>query len=241
MDELKKYLQNHRGDLDNDLPGDGVWTSIREELHPTPAKTFSIKAKWLIAACFILLAGTGAYLLTREDNTVSTGLAINNDHVIEPFAFTPRSVTTPEKEQLPLTKKDVPIVKPSTKRTPVANDVNKIPSEPKYGFEDIEYSYASMLDMQLARIRKQPIYAESADYFSLFKKQFSDLENHESQVKRSIRQTGMTDERLNMLINIFQQKISVLKELQFEINKMNNRVKQINPGVQQKHPTYMNI
>ncbi len=52
-------------------------------------------------------------------------------------------------------------------------------------------------------------------------------------VKQDVRQYGMNDNIVNQLIQLYQQKLWLLKELQTEINKMNVRAQQ-HPDLRQR-------
>ncbi|MNY50243.1 hypothetical protein D3C86_1857360 [compost metagenome] len=71
------------------------------------------------------------------------------------------------------------------------------------------------------------MYAESAEYFADFKIQMKQLEKEEKSIKAEVVKQGLTDDLLNQLINLYQIKLGTLKQLQTEMNKINNRVKQI--------------
>jgi hypothetical protein len=82
-----------------------------------------------------------------------------------------------------------------------------------------------------------PMYAESPDYFLDFKQQIKQIEKDEKEIKTDITKKGMSDELLEHLINLYQQKLSVLKQLQIEMNKTNNRY-QLNRGPVDSTKTY---
>ncbi len=244
MDELKKYLQNNRGHLDTDTPGEDLWKGVKKKLHP-PA-TIPVFAKWMAAACLVLAIGTGVYFFTHPakeaiveaapSKDTSTGIVSQPaDTIIEKKAVEKKSV-------VPVSRGKEPVMAYNRKKK--VNDKRvKSPHRPAplYGFEGIEASYATMLDIQLERLRTQPIYAEDPGYFYLFKKQFTDLAKDEEQVKQQLRQNPYNEMLLDELITIYQHKITVLKQLQFEINKMNNKVKQTNAGIQLQKPSYITL
>jgi hypothetical protein len=51
------------------------------------------------------------------------------------------------------------------------------------------------------------------------------MDRDEQQVRKDIRTYGLTNEFLEQLINVYQQKLNLLKSLQAEINKMNNKIR----------------
>jgi hypothetical protein len=243
MDELKKYFHQYRDELDTDVPGEDNWQQIRRQLHPVvPVKSLRL-FKWMVAASLVILAGSVVYLLTnnKKQSPVITNTDTAHRHQAHPEIVHPKTPV----EKIIIAEKQQPVIA-QQKTTPVKGtrrkriSVKKMPI-PVYGFEDIEASYTSMVNQQLERVRTQPIYAEDAEYFHSFKKQFTELAKDEEQLKQRIRQTGMADEYVDELINIYQEKIGVLKRLRFEINKMNNRVRQADPGIQQQQPAYINL
>jgi hypothetical protein len=242
MDELKKYFYQQREQLDTDVPGEVNWQHIRRELHPAaPVKSFPL-FKWAAAASLVILTSTAVYFLTRDKQPVPVITASDSVHHKEqPQAIQPKApvekIIIPEKRQ-PVVARQKPVKAVKTLKQKITI---KKADTPVYGFENIEASYTSMVDLQLERVRTQPIYAEDAGYFDSFKQQFARLAEDEEQVKKNVMQTGMADEYIDELINIYQEKISVLKRLRFEINKMNNRVRQTDPGVQQIQPSYINL
>jgi hypothetical protein len=99
-----------------------------------------------------------------------------------------------------------------------------------------------MVSLQLEKVKGTPIYAEDAEYFHVFKKQFHDLTNDEKVLKEETKKHGINDDIITRMINIYQEKIALLKQLQFEINKMNNRIKNSNSDIQKNQsPTYINL
>ena len=247
MDELKKYLQNNRGQIDTDLPDENLWKDVKDKLHP--AARIPAFVKWMAAACLLAAIGIGIYFLTPDGKTKNMAMRLSKDtiHSLPVKPLTPAEIIATGKEntkRIFTEKKDsgkqlIPVTvvgyvkkksKPAEKRPPVM-----------YGFEEIEASYATMLDIQLERLRTLPIYAEGPEYFDLFKKRFADLAKEEEKLKRKFRQGGYHDELIDELITIYQQKITVLKQLQFEINRMNSKVRQTDAGIHLQKPSYINL
>jgi hypothetical protein len=255
MDELKKYLQNNLDKLDVETPGEEVWQNIRKEFQPSRPSVIPMVFKWAVAACIILLAGVGVYFLLNQQDSPYQQQFVNITPQVQPNVE-PAEVndTFPsphvEKESVasnvPSThqRKIQPfrIDKRSTGDKPRRDQGSDQASlnSPSRVFNDMEKSFASMVDIQLEKVRNTPIYAEDENYFHLFKKQFQDLGDDEKQVKDAMKRSGVSDELVQRMIDIYQEKISLLKQLQFEINKMNNRVKS-NADVQKQTPTYMNL
>jgi len=75
-------------------------------------------------------------------------------------------------------------------------------------------------------LRATPLYAENSSYFSFYVEQFKQMDQDEQAVRNHIKAYGLTNEFLEQLINVYQQKLNVLKNLETEVNKMNNKVKE---------------
>ena len=82
-----------------------------------------------------------------------------------------------------------------------------------------------MVKLQLKNIRSTPVYGETADYFNVFKQTLKQIDTDEANIKNNIKTNGLNDVLLEQLINVYQEKINVLKNLQQEMNKINNKVK----------------
>jgi hypothetical protein len=52
------------------------------------------------------------------------------------------------------------------------------------------------------------------------------MEKEEKNIKSTISRRGINNDLLYQLINLYQQKLTILKQLQLEMNKTNNRFKQ---------------
>lgn len=74
MDELKRYFQQHREQLDQDEPGAGLWEKIASGLPDKPVQQtggiLSLMIRRVAAACILVLAGIGTwYILTDHTQT----------------------------------------------------------------------------------------------------------------------------------------------------------------------------
>ena len=85
------------------------------------------------------------------------------------------------------------------------------------------------------------MYTETPEYFNDFKIQISQMEKDEKVIKSDIAKRGMNDELLDQLINLYQQKLNILKQLQIEMNKTNNRFKQNRGPVDSTRTYFLNI
>lgn len=258
MDEFKKYLQANRDSLDSDEPDQILWKGVRDTLHPP--KRIPVFWKQLAAACIAAAIATGIYFYKKTGDTVikdpvdiAKGDQQNErlDSTVQlkiPVPARDEVAIVPQQKEERSSEKRASkrivrsLSKPFNKQTGALAKHRSLPRpDSLYGFENLEASYASMLNIQLEKLRTQPIYSEGPEYFSFFKNEFRDLEKDEAKLKQLLISSEDKTEHLDELMLIYQRKISILKELQFEINKVNNKVKQTNAGIQMQKPSYINL
>jgi hypothetical protein len=95
--------------------------------------------------------------------------------------------------------------------------------------------------LQLSTIRGTPVYNETEDYFDGLKTQFRQAEADESNIKNTIKKQGLTDELLEQMIAIYQQKINLLKTLQSQITIINKKVKENHTTTDSLKTSFINI
>jgi hypothetical protein len=242
MDEMKKYLFDQRDKLDVEpAPSTAVWEQIQQQTTPVRKPVFSLTVRWAAAACIIVATGLGILLMrnnkstkggiaieTKQPSTQNPGVSKKVDTVVN---ITPTIVDEGNHKTEPIAKTQHKALK-QKKVLPKKEELSPI--------DEMENGYASIINHQLKQLESTPIYAESADYFHVFKKQWYDLEKDEQRIKQDLKTFGFTDSMIEQLLNLYKQKLLLLKQLQSEINKMNNRVKQI-PGLQQNNPSYLKM
>ena len=251
MDEFKKYLLENRDKLDvENAPSSQVWQHIQQKSSVPKRPVISMTVKWVVAASIVLAAGTGAWFYLHNPSKQETVSVAPTQKRGTPGKEKEQN-TDPVKEQ-PLQPKENNIaitnekrnskelasnVKPSPK--PKKKSLNAAPEE-MTSFTALEKNYSTIISTQLRKLESTPIYAEKPDYFHVFKKQWYDLEKDEQGMKQEITRAGFTDEMLEQLITLYQQKLILLKELQAEINKMNNTVKHY-PSLNKSKPSYLKM
>ena len=67
------------------------------------------------------------------------------------------------------------------------------------------------------------------------------MEKDEARIKSYIHKNGMSDELLDQLINVYQQKLNMLKQLQKEMQKLNSRYKQNRPVIDTLKTYFLNL
>ncbi|MEO7532106.1 MAG: hypothetical protein ABIS69_11860 [Sediminibacterium sp.] len=229
MDELKKYLQNHTEELDQDEPRPQVWHNIQQQTQATKKRPVVIMiTRWAAAACILSLAGIGVWHMVSDNKTNPATLA----------AITPKEkkklTVAPVKPDTIVTKNTEPVViaktthQPKTNKPVTRNSTNPSVNNPEAlaALRDMESSFTQVINLQRQRVSSMPMYAESPEYFNDFKIQIRQMERDEKVIKSDIAKRGMNDALLDQLINLYQQKLNTLKQLQTEMNKTNNHYKQ---------------
>eukprot|EP01136_Pigoraptor_vietnamica_P041338 Opistho-1_new@14205 len=119
-------------------------------------------------------------------------------------------------------------VKVPVKKERAAAEPNKRtqPTADMLALQHMQNSFTQVINLQRERVSSMPMYAESPAYFNDFAIQIRQMEKEEKQIKSDIARRGMTDGLLDQLINLYQQKLTILKQLQTEMTKTNNRYKQ---------------
>ena len=245
MDQFKKYLRDHRSDLDVEVPPAGLW-----EKKPVNRTVKLNPRKWMAAASIFLIISSIFYWMSGElhsDKTVQHKPAwidstakraridsLNNEkHIAEDYPVSSNSAEP--KNEIITSQKNV-IVK-RRESSSKFKDKNAVQTSP---LQTLENNYASIIAYQLKRVERTPIYAESADYFHVFKKQWYDLERDEEKIKRDISLVGLNDIIVDQFIQLYQNKIELLKQLQSQIDKMNLRARH-HPELHKQIPTYLKM
>ena len=242
MDEFKKYLLVQKETLESDEPSEKVWSGIRSSLE-APAKSIPIQ-KWAIAASLILLVGLGILIFNRSYRTESHIVKSTHQEIIPPVREEKDSIikkvetalATAENKQLNK-QKNYPAASPIT----TIHSVNELNEADQSKINLMEASFTQFINLQKARISTTPIYAESPNYFKDFHLQLQQMDKDEIQIKSYIQKNGMSDELLNQLINVYQQKLNMLKLLQTEMHKLNSRYKQNRPAVDTMKTYFLNL
>lgn len=238
MDELKKYIQNHAGELDVDEPGPQVWEQVRQHTAPRQAKLVTIsRIRWAAAACVVLLAGISGWQWFRTEGNTSTDLAGKTNQTAPAIERTPVPVEEPSTTNLAQEQPAAP------KQEMAGRKKQKTTTETamEHSLRDLENSFTQVINLQRERVSSIPMYAESPDYFKDFTIQIQQMEKEERQIKSDIARRGMTDALLDQLINLYQQKLAVLKQLQLEMTKTNNRYKQYRGPVDATQAYFLKI
>lgn len=247
MDELKKYLQQHADELDLDEPRPQVWERISaQSAVPVKGNVVMMVSRWAIAACVIILAGIGIWHLAGS-NSQQPGKTTAQVTPVQK-----ETVTPPAEEQQVQPSGEVEnntaSVIPASK-TGTSHKNNRMPhsagavdrTEEMHALTDMENSFTQVINLQRARVSTTPMYAETPAYFNDFKVQLKQMDKDEKGIKTDIARRGLNDALLDQLINLYQQKLNILKQLQLEMNKTNNRFKQNRGPVDTTRTYFLNI
>lgn len=243
MDELKQYLQDNRDTLDADTPRPKVWKAIQAEVTPA-GKVVAMASiiKWAAAACVVALAGVGIWSISNDENNPEQ-VAISMPKAIPPAIKNGTTDSIPVEQKINVDNATAAPVYASTKkplyRSKAAN--NAPATDPSQVLDQLAGSFVQVINLQRSRISTTPLYAESPAYFDDFTKQLNQMDKDEKQIRADIRKQGLQTEMIDQLINIYQQKLDVLKQMQLEMNKLNNRYKQNRGPVDTTKTYFINI
>lgn len=236
MDKFKVYLQEHREELDKGIPDSIVWKRIRQQgLH----RRYIMKIRSIVlsltvaASLFILLlnlypGGAGKMntgspaAIVRQCDTAFHGMSFMSGHA------EPAKVRREDTIKVTLSKKYALDTIVSAEKASAMVNV-------------LEQNYSEQSRQQLQTIRSTPVFISDPDYFAEFRLQLQKMDRDESQLKIDMKESGINNILLEQLINICQQRLSLLKDLLTEINKVNYQVKQRRPPVDTLKAIYIKI
>ncbi|WP_439505098.1 hypothetical protein [Sediminibacterium sp.] len=258
MDEFKKYLIENQDQFNADEPSPLVWSKVQQsvklEKSTTTGKVFSMRklVQWSAAACILGLAGIGVWYLLNHQSVVikpvQEQVTINNESSPMPSPTNNTkvespTVSTPEDAKASAKSTPTPNSRFAKATNPSAQSFNKANNveNTMTALANMESGFIQIINLQKGKISTTPMYAESASYFNEFKAQINQLEQDENQIKKDIAKKGLTDHQLDQLINLYQYKLTVLKQLQLEMNKTNNRYKQNRGPVDSTRTYFINI
>ena len=245
MDEFKKYLREHKANMDFDEPSDKLWNHIRKQQR---SKNFFI-IRYMAAACLLIFIISTIYIFTNNYKKTSLIIAqvvkTNSKRNTDTLKFI-------QNEPAAVTKKEIVVAKITPPVNTAKRNIRNIKIKPKFdssikepsvaeSFGEMQKTFAIIINMQLNKIKSTPLYTEDVNYFSVFKKEFQDLNIEEQGVKQELIQNGLNDIQIEKLINVYQQKIILLKRLQNEITKMNNHTPKPLLEKEKPQPTYINL
>ncbi len=246
MDDLKKYINQRAEELDIDMPREKVWESIKQDLQPAKRNATLVYMKWAVAACVIALVGFGLYKIQDISLKPQVASATQPMQTIElPTAELPKSIAKvdlqKDKNQVQHSKFQVLNNSQTPNPKSQVQSNKQLPTNSLTALNQIENTFTQIINLQKAKVNTTPLNAESPGYFNDFTIEMKHMERDEQTIKKDISKTGLTDELLDQLINVYQQKLNMLKQLQIEINKTNNRFKQNRSPEESTKTYFLNI
>jgi len=222
MDEFKKYLQQHRNQMDEDTPSGELLQRIHAASAPVKkASLLTIVFRFAAAACLLVFITIGARWIWPQKNVVIPGL-VNQEKSDTPKISSNSLITDTGNGSTALTG----IVIPRNETIAVTNDAVKKEWLPAQLLHSFSYNYTQLVNLELKNIRHTPVYGETGNYFNDFRYNLDQMDAAEIKIKSTIKKSGLNDILLEQLINVYQEKLELLKNLQHEINKLNNRVRE---------------
>ena len=244
-DPLKAHIAQNKNELEIETPDIKAWEEISGFISakkPVPLQRIKKSLIYLSAACILVIISLGVlrYMNVMQPNqheTVAKKTSLkNNVHDND------TTNTESNKNQLTITPSltDKPL-KQATKYKSIAVASSKPDKKQKRELPpvivQIEKDYHQLIAGQIAYTKSLAVYGENASYFQEFMNDFKTLEKQEKELRKSIAQNGLQDNSIDDLTMIYQQKLTVLKKLQNEINKTSNRNKNITDTI----PTYISL
>lgn len=229
MDELKKYLLAHRSEMDVDMPPGKVWKGIAQVTTKKSRPLLHLSAKMVTAACLVTLLCFGIkWMAFNEKKAERIALA---DNLLQNI-----------KNAVNANRQDMVKVAPRIPRQPLQKEI-KPDNKQKAAvlLNDLQSTYSLIVKMQLNQVRNTPVLGEDANYFAAFKTMLDQMDNEETIIRKNITRQGITTKLLETLINIYQLKLDILKNLQIEIKKMNDVIKNNDPAADSIKAFYLNI
>ena len=244
MDELKKYLQENREALDTAQPSAGVWNKIRSRLQTLPVKHPEVRfyAGWMAAAAVLVIAAT-IFLIVGQGETiipVTADRTTRQPAIRLPAAAGPQPETVTHAGDIHTDSGNLHRALVPDLRKPAVVRRKKNVLKQRKPVQSFEAGYALLVNEQLDQLRKLPVYINDPGYFSLFKQEFNNLEKEEVALKSRMKNEGVSNESLEGLVMVYQQKINILRNLRYEINRSNSRIREHTAEGDLK-PTYIRL
>jgi hypothetical protein len=269
-DNLKTYLTNNQQNLDSFEPSDCVWTNIENLLKnddiKKPKKINFGFAKLAIAASVLGCIAMGGFLYFKTQIAAPNDVVVakNNKPIVNKLdklltekyflaidkktaknflvinKKTKEKFTKINKQNASLQAISTPVLEnvlaTITRTTSLQND-----NKNSVSIASLETNFKQIIDNQKSIINNTPLHAEGKDYFNDFVYSLKKIEKDERLLKQDIASQGLSNNMLSQFINMNQQKINLLKLLQLEISKTNNRFYQTQSNKQNQPNNFILI
>lgn len=253
MDNFKKFIQENRQDLDLEKPALQVWQNIAQNLPQQKVedkKAFPI-ARWVAAAaCLLVVVCTAYFLLNKGKETVEPTYAKKEIPTIaqpESNNTIDNKTAIPEQINSAAPKVATTVAITEKKPSPITakKTIKKQNNTAQYVIADVEVgNFTQLIDYQKQYISTLPIYGQKPSYFNDFKQQLKQMDADEKDVRNDIKKHGLNSNQIELLINIYQQKITLLKQLNQAINRINKSYSQTRmqkDSTKSEEPQFLNL
>ncbi|WP_447642659.1 MULTISPECIES: hypothetical protein [Chitinophagaceae] len=250
MDKFKQFIQENRQELDVEKPDAHLWEQMQQCLEPEkPHKKVFPIYRWIAAAACILLVSTISYFFFHKNNSQEVPTYAQKEApVMEPTNNNiRREDNVPAHLEGNPSKINTDHIAKAEKKTEIIEKKKerKKPASSQYVIEDVEVgNFSQVIAYQRQYINTLPIYGQQPDYFNDFKQQLKQMDSDEKNVRNDIKKHGLNSKQIELLINIYQQKITLLKQLNQEISRINKSFYQNHlqkDSVKMENPHFLNL
>jgi len=233
MDRFKQYIEENAGKLGQDTPPPEIWGRIQDHIVPAGKKPFSLHWMHYAAACILVLVVGVVYFTAYNPLVKQAPIVVNTVNPKDSLLQKSGTELRDEKELASVTK-EMPVKKAGLsvqntidhqKQRQTAVNISSTAHEATT-VANVEKSFVTLISLQKEKVCNTPVFAENQAYFNDFYRQLHQMEEDEKDLRKEITRDGLSNQLLSQLINIYQQKLSVLEKLQKEINKTNTCYKQ---------------
>lgn len=251
MDKFKHFIQDNKQELDLERPDFDIWSKIEQHIAIEEGKKKAVPIwRWIAAAACLVIISIATYFLLNENKQYQASPTFaKNEHPITKQSPKEEVKNSSKPKSTPFSKADAPIAEiASTKKvipTVAKSKIGKNRKTPQYVITDVEVgNFSQIIEYQRQYISTLPIYGQQPSFFNDFKQQIKQMDNDEKNVRKDIQKHGLTTNQIESLINIYQQKINLLKQLNLEINRINKSYYQNhlqNDSAKTENPHFLNI
>ena len=244
-DSLKDRIAEHKSEFDIDIPTAESWQEIKTAILRKGEQQPGIKRIliYLSAACIITIISLGIFRLINVDAVRPNTEVVAQPETKEPIPEVEIPDTTRRDEnQVQVMAKNSGIQSPAKAKHPKSKATRKVPTKSPENLlppelVKLQKDYDQLISGQIAYTKSLAVYGESVDYFQRFMNDFKLLDRQEKELRLLIAENGMQETSIEDLGMIYQQKLTVLKKLQNEINKTSSRNNNLNDTI----PAYINL
>jgi hypothetical protein len=242
-DPLKKHIAVQKKELLVETPHLSAWENIKHSItakKAAPRRSIKRTITYLSAACIALLAG---FSIIRMMNSGHKETDLKREN-ISSNKFSKHDTISKQSDKsnskLVYPKADYPEAPERTKNLAASSPKQKKPVKQNPLPPEVlqmQKDYNDLIAGQIKYTKTLAVYGEGVGFFTAFMDDFKLLDEQEKELRRSVTQNGLQENSIYDLAMIYQQKLTVLKKLQNEINKTSMRNRNIKDTV----PVYINL